>query len=135
MTASTTPMSRSMAALTLVQKHIRQRDMALLQDKLASLFILGHTSGQQITVLVNYLMQAGQAQDVQKLLYGLAQRVPQHGEKLMTMAEQLRKEGIQEGKLAATQDIAKAMLERGIDSDIITEITGLSHDELQQLRH
>lgn len=110
-------------------------DTALLQDKLASLFILGHTSGQQITVLVNYLMQAGQAQDVQKLLYGLAQRVPQHGEKLMTMAEQLRKEGIQEGKLAATQDIAKAMLERGIDSDIITEITGLSHDELQQLRH
>lgn len=110
-------------------------DTALLQDKLASLFILGHTSGQQITVLVNYLMQAGQAQDVQKPLYGLAQRVPQHGEKLMTMAEQLRKEGIQEGKLAATQDIAKAMLERGIDSDIITEITGLSHDELQQLRH
>lgn len=110
-------------------------DTALLQDKLASLLILGHTSGQQITVLINYLMQAGQAQDVQKLLYGLAQRVPQHGEKLMTMAEQLRKEGIQEGKLAATQDIAKAMLERGIDSDIITEITGLSHDELQQLRH
>lgn len=126
---------RSMAALTLVQKHIRQRDIALLQDKLASLFILGHMSGQQITVLVNYLIQAGQTQDVQKLLYGLAQRVPQHGEKFMTMAEQLRKEGIQEGKLAATQDIAKAMLERGIDSNIITEITGLSHDELQQLHH
>lgn len=126
---------RSMAALTLVQKHIRQRDIALLQDKLASLFILGHMNGQQITMLVNYLIQAGQAQDGQKLLYGLAQRVPQHGEKFMTMAEQLRKEGIQEGKLAATQDIAKTMLERGIDSNIITEITGLSPDELQQLSH
>ena len=134
---------RSMAALTLVQKHIRQRDMALLQDKLASLFILGHTSGQQITVLINYLMQAGQAQDVQKLLYGLAQRVPQHGEKLMTMAEQLKligrqegiQQGIQEGKLATLQNVAQAMLARGLDSNIITEITGLSHDELQQLRH
>ena len=130
---------RSMAALTLVQKHIRQRDMALLQDKLASLFILGHMNGQQITVLVNYLIQAGQAQDVQKLLYGLAQRVPQHGEKLMTMAEQLkligRQEGIQEGKLVTLQNVAKAMLARGLDSNIITEITGLSHDELQQLRH
>ena len=134
---------RSMAALTLVQKHIRQRDIALLQDKLASLFILGHMSGQQITVLVNYLIQAGQTQDVQKLLYGLAQRVPQHGEELMTMAEQLkligRQEGIQqgilEGKLAATQDIAQAMLARGLDSNIITEITGLSLDELQQLPH
>ncbi|HDG1699016.1 TPA: Rpn family recombination-promoting nuclease/putative transposase [Kluyvera ascorbata] len=122
-------------------------DTALLQDKLASLFILGHTSGQQITVLVNYLMQAGQAQDVQKPLYGLAQRVPQHGEKLMTMAEQLKligrqegiqqgiQEGIQEGKLATLQNVAQAMLARGLDSDIITEITGLSHDELQQLRH
>lgn len=130
---------RSIAALTLVQKHIRQRDMALLQDKLASLFILGHMNGQQITVLVNYLIQAGQAQDVQKLLYGLAQRVPQHGEKLMTMAEQLkligRQEGIQEGKLVTLQNVAKAMLARGLDSNIITEITGLSHDELQQLRH
>lgn len=126
---------RSMAALTLVQKHIRQRDMALLQDKLARLFVLGHMNGQQITVLINYLIQAGQTQDVQKLLYGLAQRVPQHGETLMTMAEQLRKEGIQEGKLAATRDIAKAMLARGLDSSIIAEITGLSHDELQKLRH
>lgn len=98
-----------------------------------------HMSGQQITVLVNYLMQAGQTQDVQKLLYGLAQRVPQHGEKLMTMAEQLkqigRKEGIQEGKRAAMQDIAKAMLARGFDGAIITEITGLSCEELQQLPH
>ena len=114
-------------------------DTALLQDKLASLFILGHTSGQQITVLVNYLMQAGQAQDVQKPLYGLAQRVPQLGEKFMTMAEQLkligRQEGLQEGKLVALQNVAQAMLARGLDSDIITEITGLSHDELQQLRH
>ena len=125
---------RSMAALTLVQKHIRQRDIALLQDKLASLFILGHMSGQQITVLVNYLIQAGQTQDVQKLLYGLAQRVPQHGEKFMTMAEQLRKEGIQEGKLVTLRNVAKAMLARGFDSNLITEITGLSADELQQLR-
>ena len=57
----------------------------------------------------------------------------------MTMAEQLkligRQEGIQEGKLVALQNVAKAMLARGLDSDIITEITGLSLDELQKLRH
>lgn len=129
----------SMAALTLVQKHIRLRDMAQLEDKLASLFVLGQLSGQQITALVNYLIQAGQARDVQKLLYGLAQRVPEHGEKFMTMAEQLkligRKEGIQEGKRTATQEMAKAMLERGLDSHIIMEITGFSQDELQKFAH
>ena len=61
----------------------------------------------------------------------------------MTMAEQLKligrqegiQQGIQEGKLATLQNVAQAMLARGLDSDIITEITGLSHDELQQLRH
>lgn len=126
-------------ALTLIQKHIRLRDMAQLEDKLASLFVLGQLSGQQITALVNDLIQAGQARDVQKLLYGLAQRVPEHGEKFMTMAEQLkligRKEGIQEGKRTATQEMAKAMIERGLDSHIIMDITGFSQDELQKLTH
>ncbi len=55
----------------------------------------------------------------------------------MTMAEELkmigRKEGIQEGKFAAMQDVAKAMLAKGLDNSMIMEITGLSADELQQL--
>ncbi|MDT1893115.1 Rpn family recombination-promoting nuclease/putative transposase, partial [Acinetobacter baumannii] len=78
---------RSMAALTLVQKHIRQRDMAQLLDKLTQLLMLEQMSGQQITVLVNYMAQAGDAEDTRALLYGLAQRVPQHGGLLMTLAE------------------------------------------------
>ena len=120
---------RSMAALTLVQKHIRQRDMAQLLDKLTRLFMLNKMSGQQITVLVNYMVQAGNTQDAQTLLYKLAQRVPQHGDKLMTMADQLR----EEGKRIALTDVAKAMLKRGLDTDAIMEMTGLSKDELQKL--
>lgn len=125
----------SMAALTLVQKHIRLRDMALLEEKLANLFVSGLLSGQQITVLVNYMVQAGQTRDVQKLLYGLAQRVPQHGDKFMTMAEELKLIGRKEGKRSAMKDVAKAMLERGFDHSVIREITGLSQVELQQLSH
>lgn len=120
---------RSMAALTLVQKHIRRRDLAQLQDKLAKLIIMGHMSGQQMTVLVNYLAQAGQSRDVQRLLYGLAQRVPQHGEKLMTLAEEMKLIG----RRRAMQEVAKAMMARGFDRRIIMEITGLSANELQQL--
>jgi predicted transposase/invertase (TIGR01784 family) len=41
---------RSIAALTLVQKHIRQRDMAQLLDKLTQLLMLEQMSGQQITI-------------------------------------------------------------------------------------
>ena len=50
---------RSMAALTLIQKHIRQRDIALLLDRLASLLREKHMSGQQIAVLIKYMIQAG----------------------------------------------------------------------------
>ncbi len=100
-------------------------------------------SGQQVITLINYIAQAGEAQDVQTLLFGLAQRVPQHGETLMTFAEHMKQigltegiqQGMQEGKRAAMLDIARAMLQRGFDSGTVTEITGLSKDELQQLRH
>ena len=138
---------RSMAALTLIQKHIRQRDMAKLLDKLTVLLMLEQMSGQQITTLINYIAQAGEAQDVQTLLFGLAQRVPQHGETLMTFAEHMKQiglaegmqegmqQGMQEGKRAAMLDIARAMLLRGFDSGTVMEITGLSKDELQQLPH
>lgn len=130
---------RSMAALTLIQKHIRQRDMAQLLDKLTVLLMLEQMSRQQVITLINYIAQAGEAQDVQTLLFGLAQRVPQHGETLMTFAEHMKQiglaEGIQEGKRAAMLEIARAMLQRGFNSSTVTEITGLSKDELQQLPH
>ncbi|HBT5250373.1 TPA: Rpn family recombination-promoting nuclease/putative transposase, partial [Klebsiella variicola] len=138
---------RSMAALTLVQKHIRQRDMAQLLDKLTHLLLLEQMSGQQITVLVNYMAQAGDAEDTRTLLYGLAQRVPQHGGLLMTLAETWLAEGmekgikegvqqgIKEGKHQALLQVAEAMRKRGIDDAAIMEMTGLAEDELQRLRH
>ena len=61
---------RSMAALTLVQKHIRQRDMVTLLDKLAQLLTLEQMSGQQIRTLVKYMMLAGEEKDVQNYCMG-----------------------------------------------------------------
>ena len=63
---------RSMAALTLVQKHIWQRDMAELVDKLTSLLLLEQMSRQQITVLIKYMAQAGEEQDVRPPFLGAA---------------------------------------------------------------
>ncbi|MEB4677420.1 hypothetical protein MXL54_21915 [Enterobacteriaceae bacterium G50] len=73
----------------------------------------------------------------------LAQRVPQHGEELMTLAEKLlsdgrregRREGREEGKQLALLDVAKTMLQRGFDFQTIMEMTGLSQDDLKQLQH
>ena len=45
------------------------------------------------------------------------------------------KEGIKEGKHQALLQVAEAMRKRGIDYEAIMEMTGLSEDELQRLRH
>ena len=81
------------------------------------------------------MAQAGEEQDVRPLFYELAQRVPQHGGVLMTLAEKWFEEGIKEGKRAALLNVAKAMLEPGIDTIAVMEMTGLTSDDLQQLHH
>lgn len=138
---------RSMAALTLIQKHIRQRDLTRLLDKLAILLTRNHISGQQVIALVNYMLQAGEAQDARTLLYEMAQRAPQYGDELMTLAEQLKqegrnegiqqgmKQGIQTGEREASRKIARAMLEKGIPAADIIEMTGVSAEELPSLQH
>ena len=138
---------RSMAALTLIQKHIRQRDLTRLLDKLAILLTRNHISGQQVIALVNYMLQAGEAQDARTLLYEMAQRAPQYGDELMTLAEQLKQEGrnegiqqgmqqgIQTGEREASRKIVRAMLEKGIPAADIIEMTGVSAEELPSLQH
>ncbi|MFQ9950083.1 MAG: hypothetical protein ACLRXB_15950 [Escherichia coli] len=68
-------------------------------------------------MLINYMALVGEAQDVRTLVHGLAQRVPQQGEELMTLAEELRRDALH---------VAKAMLQRGFDLQLIMEMTGLS---------
>lgn len=138
---------RSMAALTLIQKHIRQRDLAQLLDKLASLLIMEHIDRQQVVALVNYMLQTSETQNATVFLRKLAQRVPRHGDELMTMAEQLEniglmkgiEKGIRQGKQAgereATLKIARAMLENGLEDQAIVKMTGIAIEELRQLQH
>ena len=134
---------RSMAALTLIQKHIRQRDLAQLLDKLASLLIMEHIDRQQVVALVNYMLQTSETQNATVFLRKLAQRVPRHGDELMTMAEQLENiglmKGIEKGKQAgereATLKIARAMLENGLEDQAIVKMTGIAIEELRQLQH
>ena len=44
-----------------------------------------------------------------------------------------REEGRQEGEAASKREIAKALLEKGIDKAIIASCTGLSEDEVEKL--
>jgi len=142
---------RSMAALTLLQKHIHQRDVAALTDRLATLLMADYLSSPQVTALIHYLLQAGESADSEAFVRELAQRVPQHGDALMTIAQQLEQKGIEKGRQEgiqlgeqrgiekgereATLKIARTMLQNGLDQNIVMQMTGLTEDELAQIHH
>ena len=52
------------------------------------------------------------------------------GDKIMTIAEQLRTEGKAEGKA----EVALGLLREGISSEVISKTTGLSAEEIERLR-
>lgn len=142
---------RSMAALTLLQKHIHRRDLADLMDNLATLLLTEHMTGQQLVSLINYLVQAGETPDAEAFVRELAQRVPQHEDQLMTIAQQLEQkgmekgmeQGIEKGILLGEQrgiekgklEVARTMLQNGLDHNTIMKLTGLTADELAKIRH
>ena len=142
---------RSMAALTLLQKHIHQRDLAELVDRLAPILLAGYLSSSQVISLVHYIVQARETVDAEAFVRELAQRVPQHGDALMTIAQQLEQKGIEkgiqlgeqrgiekgrsEGEREATLKIARTMLHNGIDRNTVMKMTGLTEDDLAQIRH
>ncbi|POP47356.1 hypothetical protein CHU32_05345 [Superficieibacter electus] len=124
---------RSMAALTLLQKHIYQRDLIELIDKLGRVLRADYNTGQQVISLVNYIIQVGESADAEAFLRELAQRVPQHGDKLMTIAQQLEQKGIEKGRIKEALKIARNLLQKGMSHEAILEVTGLSERELKQL--
>lgn len=138
---------RSMAALTLLQKHIHGRDLSELLDRLAATLLTGHLTGQQLVSLINYLIQAGETDDAEAFVRNLAQKVPQHEDALMTIAQQLEQKGIEigrqlgemkgreEGKFEEKLELAGKMLKIGYSLQSIKELTGLSDEILADIRH
>lgn len=133
---------KRIALLELMQKHIRDRDLMGLVDRLVSLLITGTANDSQLHTLFNYLVQYGDVSRFSDFIHDVARRVPHHKEKLMTIAERLRQEGhhtglqkgLQEGLQKGTREealrIARMMLKSGIERDKVLVITGLSLDDI-----
>ncbi|WP_289394862.1 Rpn family recombination-promoting nuclease/putative transposase, partial [Pantoea stewartii] len=136
-------------------KHIHQRDFAELMDTLVPVLLAGYLSSSQVISLIHYIVQTGETSDAEALVRELAQRVPQHGDELMTIAQQLEQKGIEkgmekgiekgiqlgreagrsEGEREATLKIARTMLQNGLDNETVMKMTGLNADDLAQIRH
>ncbi|ELJ4826435.1 Rpn family recombination-promoting nuclease/putative transposase [Salmonella enterica] len=140
---------RRMAALTLLMKHIRQRDMMELLDRLPRVMV-EWISPEQVRVLINYMVNAGEA-PAPEFMRALAQRLPQHEDELMTIAQQLEQIGIEKGLKQGIQlgeergiekgrnegklEVARSLLKMGMPHASVLEATGLTEDDLAQLRH
>lgn len=80
---------------------------------------------------------------IQKHIRQVAMRIPQHKEKIMTIAERLRQEGHrnglqqgkQEGQRLAALRIARSMLTDGFDRDTVLRVTGLAAADLASESH
>lgn len=126
---------RSMAALTLLQKHIRRRDLAELSERLGTILRTDPLSLSQITSLIHYIIHTGDSANAEAFIRKLAGRVPQHGEAMMTIAQKLEQNGINKGRKQEKREMARNMLQHGIDRIIVMKITELSEKELTQLCH
>jgi recombination-promoting nuclease RpnB len=138
---------RRVAILELIQKHIRIRDLAGLTDRLVTLLQAGYTEESQLVSLMHYVLQAGNSADGESFIRNLAQRVPEHGDALMTIAEQLEQKGMEKGMQIGEQrglekgkqegrlEVARTMLQNGLDRGTVMKMTGLTEDELTQIRH
>ncbi|WP_200550354.1 Rpn family recombination-promoting nuclease/putative transposase [Kosakonia sp. LAM2021] len=140
---------RRIAMLELLQKHVRQRDMLEFQEQLVSLLALGYTGGEQLKTLLHYLLKAGHTADPAAFLTAIASRTTDHQQKevLMNIAQFLREEGMTfglkkglaqgraEGVRQEALRIAKVMLEKGMEPDVVATLTGLPAEVVEKVSH
>lgn len=128
---------RRMAALTLLMKHIRQRDMMELLDSLPRVMV-EWISPEQVRILIHYMVNAGEA-PAPEFMRALAERLPQHEDEMMTIAQQLEQKGIEKGIQLGRQEgkleVARSLLKMGMPIESVQEATGLSEDDLAQICH
>ncbi|WP_395971457.1 Rpn family recombination-promoting nuclease/putative transposase (plasmid) [Candidatus Arsenophonus nilaparvatae] len=132
---------KRMALLTLIQKHIRRRDMTELFDEIVTLLSYNYYTDNQVITLFNYLIQEGNAQKPMEFITEIAKQSEKHEGALMTIAQQIEQMGIQKGKLEGIQEgekqasmkIARQMLESGMDRQSVMKFTGLDDAEMSNL--
>ena len=103
--------------------------------------LLKQDNHQMVSMLFNYFEQLFNHKKLDKVDWKSLDNV--RTEKEMTMflesleehLSKIRYEGKIEGKIEGKLEIVKAMLVKGVDIDFILEVTGLSKEELEQLKH
>lgn len=111
----------------------------------------GRCGASQISGIIEpYMVNAGEA-PAPEFMRALAQRLPQHEDELMTIAQQLEQIGIEKGLKQGIQlgeergiekgrnegklEVARSLLKMGMPHASVLEATGLTEEDLAQIRH
>ena len=124
---------KSVALLEIVHKHIRARDLLEVAKLFSQALLASQPDRELFKSLVYYISEVGEVSDQRKFLEDITQATQFYREDAMTIAQQLRQEGLQQGMQQEKYQIARNLLLCGIDRDVIKQSTGLSDEELAKV--
>lgn len=124
--------------MQLLMKHISATDItAVLLDLLPWLKqIEGESDGREFIVqAIIYMLSTGQTEQAHKIVEITQQSFAREiGDEVMTVAEMLKKEGLQEGEQNTKRAVALEMLREGLSIELIVKITKLSRETVEKLK-
>ena len=118
-------------------KHIFARDiLPWLKDIAKTLHHLDNAGGRDfIAIVLQYLLERGELSDREAFFKLIDTQISHEvGEKIMSLAEQLKAEGRAEGKNEGILEIARKMLKEGSELVFVAKVTGLSLDKIKELQ-
>ena len=87
--------------------------------------------------MLYYISQEGESKDFKRFYSALAEALPNYREDIMTLAQQLKQEGLQQGLQQGRHEealtIARNMLADGMSPKAVQRLTGLPENEVIDL--
>lgn len=108
----------------------------MVKDIANTLHQLDNAGGRDfIAIVLQYLLERGELSDKDAFFELIDTQISHEvGEKIMSLAEQLKEEGRIQGELNKEREIAKRMLDAGAEPAFVANVTGLSLDKIKTLQ-
>jgi predicted transposase/invertase (TIGR01784 family) len=87
-----------------------------------------------IITIISYVFEAAEVKDIKSFEETIKQPGSIDEEKIMTLAEQWKQEGIEKGRFETSHTIAMNLVKLGLSSQQISESTGLPVEEVEKLQ-
>jgi predicted transposase/invertase (TIGR01784 family) len=139
---------KRIAVLELVQRDIRRRDLLEFVGKIVLALQSNPCTPEQMESLLTYMAVNGETTDPKQFIDMLTKGLPEYEDvNMATIAQYLEEKGRQEGRQEGMasgmekgrqeekRQVASKMLMKGIDPVLVIQVTGLTAQELEQLKH